>query len=363
MATASPQRIAANRRNAHNSTGPKTPAGKQIVSRNALRHGLLATNPVLFAEEQPDFDRLADALHYEYQPQTSQERLLVNRAVDLSWRLQRASQIETGLFVTHRKKELEQPHTPANREAGAYAEDMEARNRGAQTLSAVFTRQSGAFARLNRHEAHLHRLLEKTVTRLESLQYARNLQVDPHYVNRMGRFPAVSENGRKEEGQYRARPATAEAPTSEPRGGYVFFDPPAEEEVVEELYSPDELEQATMAAASVPEVYVAEIASVEGETNGFRDEEVPQTEPAEAESLATTAVSDDGSPSEGHAVCHARASVSAKQSQFAAEPAVAQEVGDINCAKTRAGSEGKIRFTRERNRRCRSLACGRSEKT
>jgi len=37
---ASPQRIAANRRNAARSTGPVTTAGKMRASRNALKHGL-----------------------------------------------------------------------------------------------------------------------------------------------------------------------------------------------------------------------------------------------------------------------------------------------------------------------------------
>jgi hypothetical protein len=38
MATA--RQIAANRRNAQRSTGPRTAAGKSTSSRNALRHGL-----------------------------------------------------------------------------------------------------------------------------------------------------------------------------------------------------------------------------------------------------------------------------------------------------------------------------------
>jgi hypothetical protein len=37
---ASEKQIAANRRNAQRSTGPKTEAGKERASRNALCHGL-----------------------------------------------------------------------------------------------------------------------------------------------------------------------------------------------------------------------------------------------------------------------------------------------------------------------------------
>jgi hypothetical protein len=40
--TASPAQIAANRRNAHKSTGPRTEEGKNRSRCNAFRHGLTA---------------------------------------------------------------------------------------------------------------------------------------------------------------------------------------------------------------------------------------------------------------------------------------------------------------------------------
>jgi hypothetical protein len=44
--------IAANRRNARRSTGPRTAAGKRKVARNALRHGLsiAVADPAVTAE-------------------------------------------------------------------------------------------------------------------------------------------------------------------------------------------------------------------------------------------------------------------------------------------------------------------------
>jgi len=57
----SEKQIAANRRNAQRSTGPRTPEGKRKVALNALRHGLTASlhrDPALFA----DVERLAAAL-------------------------------------------------------------------------------------------------------------------------------------------------------------------------------------------------------------------------------------------------------------------------------------------------------------
>ena len=50
----SARKTAANRKNAKKSTGPRTPAGKRTASTNALRHGVLATLPVLPGVESVD---------------------------------------------------------------------------------------------------------------------------------------------------------------------------------------------------------------------------------------------------------------------------------------------------------------------
>jgi hypothetical protein len=396
---ASAKQIAANRRNAQNSTGPKTPEGKQVVSRNALRHGLLATNPVLFPEEQQQYNDLADLLHNERQPQSWLEFALVNRMVDLSWRLLRASQIETGLFITQRKKELEQArHAPANADADAYGDDMEARNRGAQTLSAVFARQSGAFARLNRHEGHLHRLLEKTTERLECLQYANAVGIDPYYASRIQRYPALSNQAkRREEGNFRPQPAKIKFPTvpdwamapseSLEREAAFPYEAPLPDKwgqadtaaveggfegagirvpVVKEAPVPDELEQAASpsvaavetgavedvpvldelaqsaaAAAGVPVASLPQDASVEVSVNSFRGEEAAPTNREETNAIAVAAASGDSSPSQTRTPAHTRNRVSAKQSQFRAQPKRRQRVRKVR--EVKPVSRGSVR--------------------
>ena len=58
---ASPQRIAANRRNARRSTGPRTATGKARAKRNAWQHGLAARLPCTDAVGS-DVERLALAI-------------------------------------------------------------------------------------------------------------------------------------------------------------------------------------------------------------------------------------------------------------------------------------------------------------
>jgi hypothetical protein len=49
---ASEKQIAANRRNARNSTGPRTKAGKKRASLNAMRHGLASQSVLALRAEQ-----------------------------------------------------------------------------------------------------------------------------------------------------------------------------------------------------------------------------------------------------------------------------------------------------------------------
>src|SRR6266404_3622401 len=59
---ATPAQIAANRRNALLSTGPRTARGKYFSSRNRLRHGLRSRRLILPDENPADLARLLSTL-------------------------------------------------------------------------------------------------------------------------------------------------------------------------------------------------------------------------------------------------------------------------------------------------------------
>ena len=88
-------KIAANRRNARRSSGPRTAAGKQIVSRNALRHGLGAVAhraPEIAAEA----DRLVNVIAGEHADPAQREQALIIAESELT--LLRVRAVRTNIF-------------------------------------------------------------------------------------------------------------------------------------------------------------------------------------------------------------------------------------------------------------------------
>jgi hypothetical protein len=96
MATQS--QIQANRRNALNSTGPRTPEGKARSSANSLKHGLSARFRVLTSESQDDFDDLLAELTRTFAPTNVYEHILVMEIAQSHWRLARVRRIEADMI-------------------------------------------------------------------------------------------------------------------------------------------------------------------------------------------------------------------------------------------------------------------------
>jgi hypothetical protein len=98
----SPRQIAANQRNATQSTGPRTPQGKAVVALNALQHGLLSREAVIQGESEAELVDLGKRLRRQLAPVGELELLLVDHIIATAWRLRRAIALETMLFDTER---------------------------------------------------------------------------------------------------------------------------------------------------------------------------------------------------------------------------------------------------------------------
>ena len=84
----SPRKIEANRRNAKQSTGPKTSAGKVMSSWNSTRHGLLSERlPLMHGKDKKQFARLLSSLRQDLEPVGTVEEVLVEKIAQEYWRL------------------------------------------------------------------------------------------------------------------------------------------------------------------------------------------------------------------------------------------------------------------------------------
>ena len=98
----SKQKIAANRRNAKQGTGPKTQRGKSFSRLNAVTHGVFAQQAILLPGERPtDLTALRRAYRDQYQPSNQTENFLVDRMILCAYRLTRLTALESRLIGTH----------------------------------------------------------------------------------------------------------------------------------------------------------------------------------------------------------------------------------------------------------------------
>lgn len=89
------QQDQSNRANAQKSTGPKTFAGKAIVSKNATRHAILSERMLVDGENPDELAQLRQELNAALAPVGIVERTLVERICVSIWRQRRLVRAET----------------------------------------------------------------------------------------------------------------------------------------------------------------------------------------------------------------------------------------------------------------------------
>ncbi len=100
MATAA--QIAANRRNALRSTGPRTAAGKRRSAANSTKHQLQSTPETLFTTdptERTQFENLLESLLPTFSPTTTKQTQLLREYAFAIFQLRRATRFEDALFA------------------------------------------------------------------------------------------------------------------------------------------------------------------------------------------------------------------------------------------------------------------------
>jgi hypothetical protein len=96
------RRAAANQANALKSTGPVTSEGKAASSRNALKHGLTGNTVLLDSDDATEYQSRLDYYTGLYQPESFEERRLVQAIHDATWRLDRVTNLESTIYAKGR---------------------------------------------------------------------------------------------------------------------------------------------------------------------------------------------------------------------------------------------------------------------
>ena len=99
-------RTEANRRNALQSTGPRTKDGKAVSRLNAVRHGILSRETLVLGEKERDLVAFGRRLRADLAPEGELELLLVDRIISNAWRLRRCLKVETAMLNWRRVQEI-----------------------------------------------------------------------------------------------------------------------------------------------------------------------------------------------------------------------------------------------------------------
>ena len=98
----SESQLAANRANAQLSTGPRSEAGKQIASLNAVKSGLTGRTVLLPTDDAALYEKHVERFVREFKPQGERECELVQSLADTQWRLNRIPGLEMAIFARGR---------------------------------------------------------------------------------------------------------------------------------------------------------------------------------------------------------------------------------------------------------------------
>lgn len=145
-------KLAANRKNAAKSTGPRSPEGKKTVSQNARKHGC-SQSALLEGECDATYEIFEAELKEDLRPRSAMQWHLFSQICQLLWKLQRMADAERHIYAQNR------------------TDDQSA----CQTLAAAFLENptKNPFLLFERY----HRQLRNSYLRL--LSQLRTLQKDP----------------------------------------------------------------------------------------------------------------------------------------------------------------------------------------
>jgi hypothetical protein len=179
----SPKQLAANRANAAQSSGPKTPEGKARSAQNSTKHGFTAsTFAVVRLEDAQEIAHLKDDLVDVYRPVNSQEIFALERMALAQQAILRAARLESGLFTCSLNETLDgdgHPFTPMSKELAGDG-DIEiaiAQNRNYCMADGFLrlVRQTNGWSIFLRYQAQAERQYRRALEEFDRLKSLRQV--------------------------------------------------------------------------------------------------------------------------------------------------------------------------------------------
>ncbi len=163
-------------------TGPTSERGKAVVSRNAVKHGLLSDAPVIEGVEDPaDWERHRQGILDSTEPEGHLETALADRIASLIWRMQRVVRYETGMLSLALDFN-DEADTLAILTRKVKGMDIQRQRTAEERRHFIVPRlipgeMTGPM--IMRYEAHLHRQWLQTQHELEAMQTRRKGGASP----------------------------------------------------------------------------------------------------------------------------------------------------------------------------------------
>ncbi len=157
-------RITANQLNAQHSTGPKTAEGKFKASKNAVTTALTGRTVLLAEDDLELYNKHLAAYHYQFEPLTEVECVIVQCIADTDWRISRIPHL---ILALEAKARLELADTHKH---------LDPAERSMQIELEAFLKYEKQLRNLQLQESRLHRRREKDVAELRTMQKERDIR-------------------------------------------------------------------------------------------------------------------------------------------------------------------------------------------
>jgi len=184
------RRLAANRRNAARSTGPRTPNGKARVARNAIKHGFFAGAERWTERQQRDFAGTFAGLCEEFKPQCAEEEICAATVADSYVRmaaLWRYENIAALRYHQQCERELNECIAASDRSEAARLEDRREELRRAGLWKPTIPGPREAMA-IIRYQGRLDRAIRVAMADLQGFRSLRSVAPSHRKVQKQTHF-------------------------------------------------------------------------------------------------------------------------------------------------------------------------------